>query len=344
MPEWFWFVLVLLALWPWCLYPVVLLFFPKKTFPPASFESAESVLRICLNGVPRQEWIQIWNQALDRLPSLWLEIGLDGDHRGEWCQSFSCPERVRIQIFAPKTGKSVILNALARQDEMKSGLLYLADADTRFQPEDLLRLAEALGGEIGLVAAEVEYEGEDHFEARYIRKENRLRREENARGFHAGLSGALMCLRAADFEPLQPGCPSDMELCLQLICRKKASIALPDVRVFESLSQRNLTQRRTRTLIRGLHCVLLYLPRLIRTGAFKTAFSLLFRKLWRWLSPAFLLLAFLCAWQTSHPAVFSIGTFLVLLGLIGPSRGIYLMQAWVLALWDFLRGRSHVAW
>ncbi len=344
MSEWIWLGLILLTLWPWCFYPACLLLFPKKGFVGALEDRTEGVLRICLNQIPRKEWLDVWNRTLEKFPEIRLEIGLDGFSDKGWLSGLTCPERVRVFCFEVRVGKSALLNVMASQSEIQAGLLFLADADTHFQPEDLRTLSRALGEEVGLVAAEVEYEEAEAFEIRYMKWENRLRREENARGFHAGLSGALMCLRVADFQPLQADCPSDMELCLQLVCRGKPSIALPEVKVFESLAHRDLARRRTRTLIRGFRCVLRYIPILLEARAFNTVFSLIFRKILRWLSPVFLLLSFLIAFQTGHPAVFLIGTLLVLLRLIGPSRGMYLIQAWLLAIWDILRGRKHVAW
>ncbi|OGS17295.1 MAG: hypothetical protein A2219_03435 [Elusimicrobia bacterium RIFOXYA2_FULL_50_26] len=139
-----------------------------------------------------------------------LFLGLDGCSDGTRAQIEGAVKDGRVQYFQfPRQGKAQTLNAL--MEKVSTPYSVMTDANSMFDADALLRLAETMSDETGVVCGRlvlVDSLGNSG-EGLYWRYETMLKKFENAFGSVMGANGAIYMLRSALYEKLPMGTIND---------------------------------------------------------------------------------------------------------------------------------------
>ncbi len=295
------------------------------------------------------------------------------------CQEQAPPDRpLTLVELAPNRGKEAAVLEAARS--ARGSWLALTDATTEWQPDVLLRFAEAAAADptIGAVSGRVRYHaragGVVEGFATYQRLVVGQRRAGGLAAQQVSTIGACAAIRADCFDRYVPNMNSDLQLMLLAAERGLRTVYVADAVAFEEPRTGVGEELRARQRIMRL-CLVSIPPlfqRLWRAGAWLPLLLLLATKLSRWLIwlPVLAAIAGLCALAAAVEPHWALGgrvglLFVTaalavgvthLLGLrlpggriarqIGAACGYasLAVAATVVALWQVMRGQRSLAW
>jgi cellulose synthase/poly-beta-1,6-N-acetylglucosamine synthase-like glycosyltransferase len=234
--------------------------------------------------------------------------------------------RLRVVEFAERRGKAAVVNDLVATSA--AGVLVFTDANTRFEPGAVDRLARALaregvGAACGRLVIEAEAGGQTP-ETLFWERENLLKEAEGRLGVCLGANGAIYAARRASVEPLPPDTTAfdDFLVPARIAGRGEQVIYAGDAVARETApaDARDELRRRFRIGV-GAGQILRRERWLWNPRRGLLAFAFLSRKAARWLSPAFALLALLAALASEALRPWAaIATALAAIGLLAMPR------------------------
>ena len=289
---------VLGVIYPYFLYPAALWvlsrFVRRATTAPGPLPGVTLIIPVSNEEIRIAS--KVANTAALRYPTDLLQVVFvsDGstDRTVEILRAKLAPGMSVVEL-PERRGKAAGLNAgLA---EARHELLVFTDASIALEPDALERIIEPFADpRIGCVSGEdriVESGGE----AWYGRYELLLRRFESQVSSIVGASGSFYAQRRALCAPFTEGMAPDFLSVLRTVEQGYRAVSEPMAlgSMTSVKDPRREFERKVRTLIRGMTTLFAYLHLLnpFRYGVF--AFVLASHKVMRWLSPVFVLVAFL---------------------------------------------------
>lgn len=301
------FVTGLILVYTWMVYPIVVWLLSRLfPCPVACSESAANPTVSIILPVHNEEnciAAKLQNCLELQYPRERLEILVVSDHSTDnteqTVEEFAARDpRIRLLRTHGRAGKSNGQN-LAVQ-EANGDILFLTDANARARP-DVLRLLTSNFADpgVGLATATLHFSDPANAigdgQGLYWRYELFLRKAESDLGILATASGAALAMRRALFRPMQEWYGDDCILPLDV--RLQDHRVLHDSRsvVFDSMPHTIEGELRARIRMTARNWTgTLSRPQLLNPFRFPlTSGGLLSHKLLRWLTPFFLLLAFI---------------------------------------------------
>lgn len=295
----FW-VLALLCIYSYFLYPIILRLIPSRRnveFVPGSSESLPLMsLIITAHNEESRIRAKLENtlaiiSSFDRLEVI-VASDCSSDDTDNIVLSFA-DQGIRLVRADARKGKEYAQLCAIRKAQ--GDILVFSDVATRIEPGALQRLARRFESpEIGAISSEdvfVSQDGSVVGEGVYVRYEMWLRRLESARAGLIGLSGSFFAARREVCEEWDITVPSDFNTALNCAKLGLVAITCPEVvGIYQDVKDPALEYRRKmRTIIRGIAAIAGH-PEVLnpfRMGLF--AFQIWSHKLMRWGVPWFML-------------------------------------------------------
>jgi cellulose synthase/poly-beta-1,6-N-acetylglucosamine synthase-like glycosyltransferase len=266
------------------------------------------------------------NLAAMDYPNLEVLIGCDGcsDRTVELARAAQLPN-CRIFDYRPRSGKPAVLNRLV--PEARSEIIAFSDANTMFDPGTLKALVRSFADPaVGCVCGELKLttpEGTPRSEGVYWKYEVFLKFFESRLGMLVGANGGVFALRKDLFRPLPPkGIVDDFLVSMAVHSQGYKVVYNPEAAAYEDAgaSVQHEFHRRVRIGSGNFHA-LRYTWRLLLPTAGPIAFSYWSHKVFRWLVPFALPVAFASALLLSSHWFYALcsiaGALLVLLAVVG---------------------------
>ncbi len=307
--------------------------------------------------------------ALDYPPErLEILVGCDGctDRTAELARAANL-SNTRIFDFSERSGKPEVLNRLVR--EASGEIVVFSDANTFLDPGAVRSMAFRFSDpRVGCVCGELRLTSRRSVsqpEGLYWRYEVFLKFLESRLGLLLGANGGVYAIRRELFSPLpRQGVSDDFLVPMRIRGAGYRVIYDPEALACEEAGAglRHDFRRRIRVGA-GNFATLRYTARLLSPAAGRLAFSYWSHKVFRWLAPFALPLAFFCslalAERPFYAACAAVGTTLAALALVGyrlesrnahhalfsvPCYFIFMNLAMMLGLVRFLTGGHRAAW
>jgi cellulose synthase/poly-beta-1,6-N-acetylglucosamine synthase-like glycosyltransferase len=208
--------------------------------------------------------------------------------------------RIRLVRTAGRAGKSGAQNLAVEQ--ARGEILLFTDAETRTRFNLLRQMAEDFADpRVGLVAPTVSFGRFDGAvstgQGAYWRFELFLRQLESDLGILATASGSAFAMRRALFRPIPPQYGDDCILPLEVRLQGYAALQDPRAIVFDQMPSTVDGELRARARMTARNWTgILSRPALLNFLRYPgTAWALVSHKLFRWITPFFLAVVFLCS-------------------------------------------------
>ncbi len=258
-----------------------------------------------------------------------ISLGCDGcrDRTAEVARQDLGPSG-RLVEFAERRGKAAVLNDLIR--ESGADVVVFTDANTRFEPGAVERLAEAFGDpDVGAVCGRLILEAGSAgaaAETAFWDRETRTKEAEGRLGVCLGANGAIYAARRAWIEPLPAGSAMDDFLIPARIARRGKKVVFAGDAVARERTEGDAAAEVSRRFRIGVGAGQVlrqetWLFNLRRHGLLSLVF--LSRKAARWIAPVLFLAAAAAALgdarlRPAGAAVLAAAVLLPLLALAGP--------------------------
>ena len=362
-------VLLLAFIYPYLVYPLVLLLFPKRSYaptpdtPPAETRVA---LLFCAYNEERALPAKIQNlrEIKKHFPSLEVRVYTD-------CCTDASVEILRgaediltLHEGLSRAGKGAGMRVLV--DATDADILIFTDAAAIIEPETIPRLISYFNDPlIGTAAGTLHYVlSDDNKTARsgslYWRLEEFIKRLESETGSTMGAGGALFAMRRSLYPTIPIDLLDDMIASISPIFSGHRVVSVPDVYAFERATSDSADEfrRKRRIACRAFNTHRFLAPQL-RTMGLLNRFKYVSHKYIRWFSAAFLLLWLLftfiaivsLAGIVAAAVTALAGVLLLVLGLrfnlplIGTLVEIFMsILATGLGVLEALAGRSYQTW
>jgi cellulose synthase/poly-beta-1,6-N-acetylglucosamine synthase-like glycosyltransferase len=293
------FVLALLTIYPYVIYPVVAAVLARLRPRPPRTSDWEPSISVIIPAYNEREVIarKLENTLALDYPKHRLEIlvGSDGSDDGtpDIARQFES-RGVRVFAFPRRRGKPSVITDLAAAGT--GDILVMTDASAILDARAVREIARGFGSpDIGVVSGEMEADegrGVTSAITLYRRTDNRLRRHESLFHSSIGAAGALHGIRRELFTvPAPHTILDDLVIPLRTVERGYRVIIRPEAH-FVELERPTLTgefRRKTRTLA-GNYQALGWLWRLLVPGRSPIWFQLLSHKALRLATPYLMLL------------------------------------------------------
>lgn len=308
----FWISMVII-LTPYFFYPVLILFIEKlkrqKPDPQMDeYPRVDIVFAAFNEEAVLEEKLQSLNDLDYPREKLTFRIGSDAstDKTNDILKAWhERDDRFQPYLFRQRSGKSQILNFL--REEGDSELLLLTDANIIFEPEALRLMVEHLHSQakVGAVGADIHYgkfvkKGISGQEDTYLRLENRIKAAEALLAASPfGLEGGCYLIRRELFPEIPPlFYMEDFFTTLHVLNSGWKILWKPQARVWEdvSVSPEEEYKRKVRISIGNFQNLKFYRGFLFRRF-WPKGLMFLAHKVFRWLSPFFLLVLLISAPQ-----------------------------------------------
>jgi cellulose synthase/poly-beta-1,6-N-acetylglucosamine synthase-like glycosyltransferase len=226
-----------------------------------------------------------------------VSVGCDGcrDRTAETARQALGPAG-RVVEFAERRGKAAVVNDLV--GESAADVVVFTDANTRFDPGAMERLAEAFGDpDVGAVCGRLILEPASSgaaAETAFWDRETRTKEAEGRLGVCLGANGAIYAARRAWIEPLPAGSAMDDFLIPARIARRGKKVVFAGQAVAREVTQGNAAAEVSRRFRIGAGAGQVlrqetWLFNVRRHGLLSLVF--LSRKAARWLAPVLVLAA-----------------------------------------------------
>jgi cellulose synthase/poly-beta-1,6-N-acetylglucosamine synthase-like glycosyltransferase len=245
-------------------------------------------------------------------------IGSDNstDHSNEIITSHNSPFLSFFFPFGKRRGKTNVINNLVEEalkifPQQKDHILIFTDANVFINEETIKELVQPFADqEIDLVDANMnalglENKGISRAEGMYINMESKLKFQEGSIwGMTMGPFGGCFALRSTAFKTIPPNLiVDDLYLALDVLTKGKKVITSLDSKCFEKVSSELYEELKRKIRISSGNWQLLKKFPQIWFPPFNSTLSFIFisHKLFRWLSPFFILIIYLASmfWQSS---------------------------------------------
>jgi len=376
----FW-ISLLLVLTPYFFYPLLILILKRLKAPQdlglLSEEDLPSV-DILFAAYNEEAVLEEKLQSLAKLDypkeKLQIRIGSDAssDQTNEILKKWHEQDKRFIPyLFRQRSGKSPILNFI--KEDSQAELLLLTDANIIFEPQTLKLMvrrylsdtkASAVGANIHY--GSFEKKGISGQEDQYLKLENRIKEAEaHLAAAPLGLEGGCYLIERKYFPEIPPlFYMEDFFVTLHLLSQKRKVLWEPLARVWEdvSVSPTEEYRRKVRISIGNFQNLKFY-RRFIFTQFFPKGIMFLAHKVFRWISPFFLLILLISAPQLVfehwfygliaglYMAFIGLGLFGILLSqrknvgwLQYPGHFIYMNLALLEGFLNYIKGIKTNAW
>jgi cellulose synthase/poly-beta-1,6-N-acetylglucosamine synthase-like glycosyltransferase len=378
MLVWSFWILLLIGIYPYVLYPVLVMalgkllrrtvaasdgYLPRVTVLTAAFNEARHIEATVRNKLQQDyppellDVIVVSDESMDGTDDIVGRIAA-----GE--------PRVRLMRQVPRAGKTSALNLA--MPEVRGEIVVFADANSIYRPDTLRRLVRNFAdGRVGYVTGKMLYVNPDGSLvgdgcSAYMRYENALRAAETRVGSVVGVDGGVDAVRRELYRPMRVDQLPDFVLPLSVVEQGRRVVFAEDAILTEDTLSSGASEyrMRVRVALRALWALWdkrgLLNP--LRTGLF--AWQLWSHKVLRYLSFLPLVAAMTLNWMLLDrgPLYFAgaicQGVFLALTfaawlrpaGIGGSAVGRYCLYfallnwASLIALTRFLRGQKQVIW
>lgn len=328
------YLLLLLCLYPYLLYPGIVVVWAKIAGRLHRKGGGRPSISVVISVYNEERVIRekILNTLQLIYPEDLLEILVvsDGstDRTHEIVASLAT-SRVTLKAFAERQGKTACLNRIVPR--ARGEIVVFTDANSMFPPDLLWRVSENFASEaIGLVTGWTKYRqpgGTEETVGLYGRLEMVTKQAESRISSCVGADGAVFAMRKSLYQPLKDSDINDFVIPLQVIAQGRRVVLDPTVYCLEQPGDNEAQEyrRQVRITTRTLGAIgrnrQFLNPR--RYGSF--SFFLLSHKLLRFLVPfafaGLFITAILLANGSPLYAVFAAGQLIfIILGLAGLSR------------------------
>jgi hypothetical protein len=227
-------------------------------------------------------------------------VGCDGSSDGtDRVAAQLAVEEPRLRVLVlPRRGQTATQHAMI--EAATGDAVVLTDAETRFEPGCLARLANAFRDpRVGAATGRLEWRNEEATatssnEGLYWRYERRVRELESRAGFLTAVTGALLAVRRSSYRAVPASASMDHLLPLYVREAGDAVVYVPDAvatdRPISGL--REQFRNRSRTASRGIRGNLSMVGRLAPWRHPRAALAIWSHKLLRWATPWLLLATF----------------------------------------------------
>ncbi|MBW4055429.1 MAG: glycosyltransferase [Proteobacteria bacterium] len=329
--ESIYYLLLLLAIYPYVIYPLFLMLWSKISGRAWNKEDITPLVSMIIavyneEGVIREK---IENALSLDYPKDLFEIIVvsDGstDRTNQIVTSIIDP-RLVLRAYLERSGKTACLNQVV--PDAKGEILVFTDANSMFPCDTLLKLSRNFSdGQIGLVTGWTKYRnagGEEETTGLYARLEKVTKYWESLLSSCVGADGAVFAVRKALYQPLKDFDINDFVIPLNVIGQGKRVVLDPEVYCVEKPSEGEMKEfrRQVRITNRTLGAIWRNIEFLnpLRYGSF--ALCLFSHKVLRFLVPFFFLGTFCTGLVLSSQSIIYAGfaiaqAFFIAVGIFG---------------------------
>jgi cellulose synthase/poly-beta-1,6-N-acetylglucosamine synthase-like glycosyltransferase len=356
-------------IYPYLLYPAMLLFIRKQPFRPNSDDSAANPTVAFLFCAYNEELaLPAKINNISDIKALWPDIEVRA--YTDCCTDNSvallrqAEDVVIVHEGLIRTGKVEGMRRLV--GATKAEILIFTDANVIVEPESIGRLVAYFADpDIGMVAGTLHYTNpDDSASARtnsaYWRLEELIKRLESETGSTMGADGSLFSMRSSSYPVIPAELIDDMIASMNPLFDGYRIVSAPDVHAFETavISSREEFKRKRRIACGAFNTHRYLWPRL-RTMSLLNRFKYFSHKYLRWFSAVFLVLwavfaiAAIASLGHVQVAVVAAGSGLaaLLIGrqfdvpIVSPLTEVVLgMLATGLGVLEAITGRSYQTW
>ncbi len=268
------------------------------------------------------------NYPQDKLDIIIVDDG-STDNTADIVNGFESP-RITLIRLDRQSGKTAALNRAIEQ--AKGEVLVFTDANAMFGLDAISHLVSSfdIEGKVGVVCGELNYQQHPQAvsdeESRYWNLEILLKKAESNIGTLLGANGSIYALRKDLYKPLREDLISDF-LTPLLLSREGFRTVYQPKAVSVEISTKNLLsefRRKKRIIQRGLYGLLVHNELLNPLASGWLAFQLWSHKVFRWLTPIWLLGIFISSWGLRGNICFGILFVLQIIGYSASLTGIAL--------------------
>jgi cellulose synthase/poly-beta-1,6-N-acetylglucosamine synthase-like glycosyltransferase len=326
---------LLLLVWSYLAYPALIARLSRRGKPAAAGQGAmPRSLEVVLSAADEEDVIgeRVRNlRAQETAVPFRISLGCDGcrDRTAEEARQRLGPSG-RVVEFPERRGKAAVVNDLIR--ESAADVIVFTDANTRFDPGAVERLAEAFGDpDVGAVCGRLILEAGSSgasAETAFWDRETRTKEAEGRLGVCLGANGAIYAARRAWIEPLPAGSAMDDFLIPARIAGRGKKVVFAGDAVAREKTEGDAAAELSRRFRIGVGAGQVlrqetWLFNLRRHGLLSLVF--LSRKAARWIAPVLFLAAAAAALgdarlRPAGAALLAAAVLLPLLALAGPLR------------------------
>jgi cellulose synthase/poly-beta-1,6-N-acetylglucosamine synthase-like glycosyltransferase len=296
---------LLLALFPFFIYPFTLRFFPAKPIALGPNKQAVTLLFCCHNEAKSiAAKLANLKDILKTSPETKVMIYLDActDNTAERIQKSKLP--IRLFIGKGHKGKNAGLNLMMKH--VTTPLAAFTDANVTIDPKAFQNAQRYFAdASIGCVCGHLTYTN-THGAVRAAAKtgglqwrfEEWLKGQETKTGSTPAVDGSLFLIRTPLFHPIPAETPNDFFSSLKILAAGHRVVSAPDVKAYEKAAEDTAdeTRRKIRISRRAMTCHLM-LRKELATMPFADRYKYVSHKLIRWFAAWWLALAgFSFAW------------------------------------------------
>ncbi len=289
----------------------------KSELPPRKGKSQTPAVEILIAAYNEESVIEDKIKSILTtdypLSKIRITVGSDGsdDHTKSIIKGMSHPEAEISVLSYPRSGKTSVVNRLVAQST--SDLLILTDANVMFCKETIAALVAPFENvEIGLVGADIRpeaehFEGIAHQESEYLQRENRMKYKEGAKwGTMMGAFGGCYAMRRALFRPVpEHFLVDDFHITMSVLEQGHDAILEPTAICLEDVSSKLSEEfrRKVRMSTGNFQNLRAFMPLLFskRKGL---SFAFISHKVFRWLTPIFILASLVASFVMRGDSLF----------------------------------------
>jgi cellulose synthase/poly-beta-1,6-N-acetylglucosamine synthase-like glycosyltransferase len=247
------------------------------------------------------------------LDKIRITVGSDGsdDQTEAIIKGMSHPEVDIAVLSYDRSGKTSVVNHLVSQST--SDLIILTDANVMFCKGTIAALVAPFEqAEIGLVGADIRpeaehFEGIAHQESEYLQRENRMKYKEGAKwGTMMGAFGGCYAMRRALFRPVPKHfLVDDFHITMSVLEQGYDAILEPEAVCLEDVSSKLSEEfrRKVRMSTGNFQNLRAFAP-LLFSNRKGLSFAFISHKVFRWLTPIFILTSLFASFMLRGDSLF----------------------------------------
>lgn len=245
MLEWIFWILLLLGVYPYVLYPVLVKVLGKllrrKVAASDAYEPRVTVLTAAFNEAAHIE-ATVRNKLQQDYPAHLLDIIVVSDESSDSTDQIVAriaaeTDRVRLIRQVPRQGKTSGLNLA--MPEVRGDIVIFADANSIYRPDTVRRLVRNFADPaVGYVTGKMVYVNPDGSLvgdgcSAFMRYENALRAAETSVGSVVGVDGGVDAVRRTLYRPMRADQLPDFVLPLSVVEQGYRVVFEPDANLTE---------------------------------------------------------------------------------------------------------------
>jgi poly-beta-1,6-N-acetyl-D-glucosamine synthase len=326
----FYWLSVFLVVYPYFVYPVLLLFLSRGKRRSKGPGESGPVAIVC--SVHNEE--KVIAQKIDNFynlvyPSIELYLGLDGCSDNTFLEIQQAVRDARVKVFEyARGGKASVLNSI--MPEVHQPFVIMTDANSMFRPDAVTKLMAYMNEDIGVVCGRLALVDELGItgEGIYWSLESLIKRAENAFGSVIGANGAIYLFKRTLYEPLPANTLNDDFSISMRIYEHDYKIVYAEDAVAEERLVTNISEEFLRHVrdSAGHFRAIKYHYRLLNPVRFKKFFFYVSHRVLRWMGPLFLIAAFISNLLLAFDSPIYRTLFAIQCGGYGIVLGVHLLR------------------